>query len=96
MNDNRYTIEPINLSLGCLKAGDLIDMVTDDTITGPYCAWPKQEPRRFVVTDNSLNSPEFIEKVNREYTDELLLKELNKDLKKEPEKFYQKLNRKKW
>lgn len=57
---DRYIIEPMNFALifgqGYLKAGDLIDMVTGDTIVGPYCAWPKQEPRYFIVTNKKVSN----------------------------------------
>lgn len=50
MND-KYTINPmLNMVTGNLKAGDLIDMVSGDTIVGPYCVWPLQEPRIFVIS----------------------------------------------
>jgi len=49
-----YAIDPFTYAIvsgqGTLIAGDWIDMLTGATIVGPYCAWPKTEPRYFVVT----------------------------------------------
>lgn len=30
--------------------GDVVDMITGAIIVGPYCQWPKTEPRHFIVT----------------------------------------------
>lgn len=51
MIEHKYTIDhsPINYVGGSLKVGDWIDCLTGAIIIGPYCIWPKSEPRRFYV-----------------------------------------------
>ena len=46
---DRYVIEPPLEAPDGLFLCDMIDMLTGDIIAGPYCEWPKHEPRRFVV-----------------------------------------------
>ncbi len=95
--DPKYTIHYRTVDLSPLRQGDTIVYWSNGVccgLWGDYCQWPKQEPRRFVVMAGLTNSPEFIEKCNREYTDEMFLKDLNKDLKKKPIKFYHQLNNK--
>lgn len=101
MTEDKYTIEPWTFALmygqAFFKAGDLIDLITGDTIVGLYCVWPKQEPRYFVVNAEvdpidmevktiNLNSPEFIEKCNKSF-DAIFKKHDEEEIK-----FYQKLN----
>lgn len=51
--DNKYTIDfpPIHsyFDYNKFRIGDWIDVLTGATIVGPYCQWPKTEPRYFVV-----------------------------------------------
>lgn len=86
--DDKYTIHPMNFALtygqAWFKAGDLIDIITGATIVGPYCVWPKTEPRMFVVVNDGW--PEEKVFINRK----VLFKECKGEIK-----FYQKLNRKK-
>ena len=55
MNDDKYTINNFNYTIaigtGTLQCGDWIDMITGDRIVGPYCHWPKQEPRLFKIVE---------------------------------------------
>lgn len=52
---DKYVIEPLSARMiktfanSGLTAGDTIDMITGATIVGPYCQWPKTEPRHFIV-----------------------------------------------
>lgn len=92
MTDDPYTIEPFGAALamggGTLIAGDVIDMLTGATIVGPYCEWPKRECREFVVVGVDYgskpdwtvlkNSPEFIEKCDREFDLEYPIKPVKK------------------
>lgn len=84
MDNDRYTIYPslFNVYLGALKGGDIIDLITGDTIVGPYCMWPKQEPRQFVVTID--NPVVYVDK-------KIVFKKVEGKIK-----FYEKLNRRRW
>lgn len=52
MMEDKYTINPFDTflhnltNIGSLFIGDCIDMVTGAIVMGPYCEWPKKEPRR--------------------------------------------------
>lgn len=64
MSDNdKYTIYPFTHMIvagrGAFIAGDMIDMITGDIIGGPYCVWPKQEPRRFIVTSGKTGGKSY-------------------------------------
>ena len=50
MSEDRYTIELPKNDFSGLVAGDWFDAITGATIVGPYCNWPKREPRYFIVT----------------------------------------------
>ena len=58
MKNDKYTIEPLEVGstvFGSFKVGDWLLMENCGLVTpinGPYCSWPKAEPRYFRVTIN--------------------------------------------
>lgn len=53
LEEDKYIIEPIKSleGFGGFYVGDWINMINDDKIVGPYCEWPKQEPRQFIISE---------------------------------------------
>lgn len=69
-DDDKYTMDgPIKFAGGKLIPGDTYIVHSDGDLihlVGPYCNWPKKEPRKFVVTVK-----ECIErKINNDMVDE--------------------------
>lgn len=49
MNDDKYTIELPKPLKGSFIIGDWVDGFTGAPVVGPYCQWPRTEPRYFII-----------------------------------------------
>lgn len=70
IDNDKYTIDPMHFALlygqAWFKAGDMVDMITGDIIGGPYCAWPKQEPRYFILSGGKRQGKSVVQKLANE------------------------------